>query len=94
MLRSRIVVPRLLANGNVVYGTGMHREVWMAKHRIRGNVAGPTCGARRRDERDVNVTRQEATHEIVNVAFQAAITVKRVHRARENGHAQRLTFTR
>ena len=94
MLRSRIVVPRRLANGNVAYWTGRIAKLGWRNTASACGIGGPACGGGRRHQRDANVSRQQTADEIVHVTFEPAETMERVHRSREHGNAQRLTFTR
>ena len=70
-----------------------HRELRMAEHRIRAGISGSVGGRRRCNQRHMKVTRQQASHEIVDVPLEATEAVKWIHRPRDDGDAQRLSFT-
>ena len=71
-----------------------HRELRMAEHCIRAGVSRSVGGRRRCNQRHMNVTRQQASHEIVDVPLEAAEAMKWIDGSRDNGDAQRLSFTR
>ena len=77
-----------------MYGTGSHREIRMTEHRIGAGIGRPVGGGRRRQQRDLHVTRKEAADEVVDVPFEPAEAMQRIDGSRHNRHTQRLSFTR
>ena len=94
MLRSRIVVPRRFANGNVDVRHRPHREIRMTEHRISARIRRPVGGGGRSQQRDLYVARKKASDEVVHVALEPAEAMQRIDRSRKDRDTQRLSFTR
>ena len=66
----------------------------MTEHGFSIRIRRPMFSYGRRDERDAKIPRQQTADQIVDVTFQASEAMKWIDRPRENGYAQRLSFTR
>ena len=64
------------------------RQIRMAEYRICGWIGRSVDRRRRRDQRDSNITSEQASDEIVDVPLEPAVPVQRVHRPRQNRDAQ------